>query len=199
MTYGDPNVDMCVSDLCCAEFFACYNDSICMNCMIGQSGAECATLTAFTAFNTCSDPCLQGTAPQGICGTYYTYGVATVDNCVQGSCCTEFAACHNDPVCFACVKDPAGAGCATSSLFVTLLTCSGPCGVPMPPQPGLCGTEGSFGDTNVDACIAASCCTEFTACYTDSTCLGCLEGVDNGCGTNALLNAFYGCAGPCLQ
>jgi hypothetical protein len=61
---------------------------------------------------------------------------------------------------------------------------------------GICGTDASTGDTTLDTCLNTSCCSSFTACYADSTCLACLAAPSGtGCSSNSLFVAFDTCWG----
>jgi hypothetical protein len=137
----------------------------------------------------------------GICGTDAATGDATLDACLDTSCCTSFTACYDDSACGACLAAPTGAGCSTNTKFLAFDTCwadncdsSGGGGTtPTPTGNGVCDSGESTGDTTVDACLSTSCCTEFDACFASTSCVDCMYGSGTGCSSNSTYTDFDDC------
>jgi hypothetical protein len=61
------------------------------------------------------------------------------------------------------------------------------------PVQGVCGTELTYDDLAVDACVTEHCCSSFTPCDSDADCHGCLLGSGSSCDSNALYQAYKTC------
>lgn len=60
---------------------------------------------------------------------------------------------------------------------------------------GICDSGASTTNAALDACLTGACCDTFNACNDDQACRACLDNPQGaGCGTNAMLNAYFDCA-----
>lgn len=202
---GDATVDGCLGAHCCPSFNACYADTACVACLANPSGAGCSSNTKYAAFDTCwTDNCDTSGGGGGgggtgtLCGTTESTGDVTVDACLDSHCCTPFDACYSDASCQGCMYGQ-GTSCTGNSKFRAFDSCwSSNCdsggGGGGTTANGVCDSGESTGDTTTDACLSASCCTEFNACYSRTSCQPCLfDSTLRGCGSNSRYLDFDDC------
>jgi hypothetical protein len=210
----DPVCDSCFSASCCGTGVTCHANTECSllfeciqnctddNCITTCQGDHPTGMTDVNAlFNcittSCSAQCTSapvdagGGADAGMCGGYGAQD-PTCNACLDGSCCTEAAACGASADCdtlFSCVQACAQGdtacqntcatnspnGVATYNAFTSCMSnaCSTACsggdaGVP-PADAGMCGGYGSSNPT-CNACLDGSCCTQASACGASADC-----------------------------
>jgi len=234
---ANPKCATCADDKCCAQGNACADHQDCLDlreCRRGCAGTDEACQSsceaqhpegasydfALTAcrMHECADDCFAG-ADVG-CG--FSVSPAACQTCAASSCCEvgyaanlepvfwDYAACIRgcqDNACFQTCASEHPQGYLTYSTWLGCLgsSCASECQI----NPAY--TCGGYYAAPCDACVAASCCTESTACYQDAGCIGielcakgcageaaCLDGCKTGGAADAKWEALHTClAGAC--
>ena len=209
---GDATLDACLDSMCCPSFTACYGDSVCLACLADPAGAGCSSNNLFLAFDTCwANSCDTG-GGGGTAGTCCDAGCfgTTCDDYINANCCSSLDACLADSTCNTCLTSASPpATCDSNALLAAFgecvcggsgatTSCAAECGGSSgggggTTGNGVCDSGESTGDTTVDACLSASCCTEFDACFAETSCVDCMYGAGTGCSSNDTYLAFDDC------
>jgi hypothetical protein len=163
----------------CGKFLACADACTTSTCVAGCQRSNTAGAAAFDAVVSCqcggacqavcasSTSCGgSGTGTAGTGGTGPSTGVAgstggscaalvdgrpACDACIQGSCCTQAAACVNDNTCSICFQQATSSACRLNTAFAAITQCLANCqGAPCATgATGAAGTTGSTGTAGV--------------------------------------------------
>lgn len=109
---GDPQIDGCLSELCCDEFQACTqggaDPNTCAECFNAGGGPLCDAAIACTE----QSGCFEGGGETDICNTGLSTGDPPTDACLSESCCPELEDClENENACFQCFENGGGPIC----------------------------------------------------------------------------------------
>jgi hypothetical protein len=153
-----------------------------------------------------------GSGGAGVCDAFYDIFDSPdgCSDCLNDECCAEAEACVADQGCADCIDaEDAGTECNSANApFNGLLDCvfggaaASPCAAQC--QQPICDSMLALplSQQACAECLATNCCTEYTACNADPTCLGCVTGQITDqptCDANAALTATTAChdALPC--
>ena len=97
--YALPNLNLCITEFCCATFTPCEADAACNACLLDPEGAGCVDNALFTAYQACRTM----SCPDDICDTGIIFAT-TYENeaqdvafetnaCAATNCCADLTAC----------------------------------------------------------------------------------------------------------
>jgi MYXO-CTERM domain-containing protein len=122
----------------CGKFLACAGACTTNACVNSCRQSQSAGSAAYDAMVVCqcNGACAPACRTNQSCSAYITTTLTCRDvtspagpactSCLQGTCCTETAACASDATCADCMRS-AGASCRTNTLFAKLNTCTATC------------------------------------------------------------------------
>jgi len=186
---------LCNAFLACVDTEQCFGAAFCAPGEFTCADGACQPL-GFVCDNV--DDCSGAedeTSCDAICASGLSFGdgaggvAEPLNACLGSACCAEFTACTsngaNTAACITCLDNPAGGALCNAALD---------CWAASPCDDGICDSGLSYGDPYLDACVAGSCCDEFSACTANGTdvdsCIACFNNPNGG----ALCNPALACA-----